>query len=713
MVIAAKPVCSTRKLRPGWRARTRVPAGLLKSNTRTFLHERSYTMPVFEPDPDHDDYGDEDHELHGQRADSSRPAASRADLDGKDLDNKVSPAFAGADDNFGLTPRPKVQAQRADPLLGIDLGGVKIMKLIGEGGMGRVYEAQQDKPARTVAVKIIRAGITSEKTLRRFEREAEFLGKLQHPGIAQIFIVGSYASDLGDVPFYVMELVPDAKPITNFAHDNSLKLADKLRLFKLVCEAVSHGHDRSIVHRDLKPGNILVDASGSPKVIDFGVARSTDSDLALEAMKTTSGQMIGTVQYMAPEQFGPNPDDLNSRTDVYALGVVLYELVSGVPPYSVSKRALHEASRVVCEKVPVPLRALDKSIPREISAICERCLQKSPRHRYYSAGELAADIGRFLGGEPVRARSQPAGFDNIIRPVFSRRGLLAIAGASAGVGMLGWTFRDSLPDFETRAPQRASISVSPDWAETSLPVTEGRCYRLDLSGELTDPDEGTTFGPDGTAAREYRAMLGPPPDLVGNISRQQFVRGLPRQIVLARVSSRNLEMAVGSGLTFIAPATGTLAFRVNEQGRDKSASGQLEITLTREPEPQFVDETGATSIRTRVGETDYLLFRPDGLQWEYTTLLKVVDWDYPTLINGIAWWPERDPYDAVRSKVLKTRAFAWAASKTAPQPIVTSVPENPPSSVIAVEGPSPDKPGLMFSDPEKGDSELGCTLRRP
>ena len=134
-------------------------------------------------------------------------------------------------------------------------------------------------------------------------------------------------------------------------------------------------------------------------------------------------------------------------------------------------------------------------------------------------------------------------------------------------------------------------------------------------------------------------MLGPPPDLVGNISRQQFVRGLPRQIVLARVSSRNLEMAVGSGLTFIAPATGTLAFRVNEQGRDKSASGQLEITLTREPEPQFVDETGATSIRTRVGETDYLLFRPDGLQWEYTTLLKVVDWDYPTLINGIAWWP--------------------------------------------------------------------------
>jgi serine/threonine protein kinase len=284
--------------------------------------------------------------------------------------------FPGGADNFGLTPRTRVKSQRVAPLLGLDLGGVKIVKLIGEGGMGRVYEAQQERPSRTVAVKVIRQGITSEKTMRRFEREAEFLGKLQHPGIAQIFIVGTYSSDFGDVPFYVMEFIPNAKPITNYVHEHGLALEEKLRLFKQVCDAVSHGHDRGIVHRDLKPGNILVDGHGNAKVIDFGVARSTDSDLALTSMKTDTGQLIGTVQYMSPEQFGPDPEDLDGRTDVYSLGVVLYELVSGAAPYSVRQKALHEASRVVCEQVPTPLRSVDKAIPREVSAItgCPRSI---------------------------------------------------------------------------------------------------------------------------------------------------------------------------------------------------------------------------------------------------------------------------------------------------------------------------------------------------
>ena len=690
MVVTLKPVCPARKLRPGWRA-----TGSFSSPAKLLVHERSRMMPI----------DDNDNAENTENNEADDQAQTQAD--GLPLE------FAGAEDNFGLTPRPKVKSQRVDPLLGIDLGGVKIVRLIGEGGMGRVYEARQDKPARIVAVKIIRAGITSEKTLRRFEREAEFLGKLQHPGIAQIFIVGTYESDLGSVPFYVMEHVPDAKPITNFAHDNGLELTAKLRLFKQVCEAVSHGHDRSIVHRDLKPGNILVDADGNPKVIDFGVARSTDSDLALEALKTTSGQMIGTVQYMAPEQFGPNPDDLNSRTDVYALGVVLYELVSGVPPYSVSKRALHEASRVVCEVAPTPLRSLDRSVPRDVSAICERCLQKAPRHRYHSAGELAADISRFLAGQPVRARSQPAGFDNLRRRLTSRRTLLTLGAAAPAVGLLGWVYRDSLPtDFESRAPQRALVDVSGQWTDTSLSVVEGRCYRFLATGELTAAD-GASFSPDGAAAPEYRAMLGPPRDIDNKTSREQFVRGLPRQMLLAKVSSRSLEMAVGAGLTFIAPATGTLAFRVNDRNRDAQTRGTLELTLQRLPKPELVDASGATTIRTRVGETDYLLFRPDGLQWQYTTLLTVVDWDYPTLINDVAWWPERDPYDAVRSKVLKTRDFAWAAIPAGPKPVIEAMPANDPSCEIAAEGPSPDKPGIRFSDPTKGDCELGCTLRRP
>lgn len=314
--------------------------------------------------------------------------------------------FPHADDDFGLAAKPKAdqqaKTQRVDPLLGIDLGRVKIVKLIGEGGMGRVYEAEQTSPPRTVAVKVIRQGITSDKTMRRFEREAEFLGKLQHPGIAQIYVVGSYASDLGDVPFFVMELISNAKPITNYAHERHLDLRDRLRLFKQVCEAVSHGHDRGIVHRDLKPGNILIDADGKPKVIDFGVARSTDSDLTLTNMRTDTGALVGTVQYMSPEQFGDsNAEGLDGRADVYSLGVVLYEMLAGALPYDVRRRKMHEAARIVCEHVPPTLRSRDKSIPRDVSLITERCLQKDRRGRYQTAGELAVDIQQILDDKPL------------------------------------------------------------------------------------------------------------------------------------------------------------------------------------------------------------------------------------------------------------------------------------------------------------------------
>ena len=187
----------------------------------------------------------------------------------------TSKPLSGADDDFGLSPRPALRAKVRDPLLGLDLGGVRIEQLIGEGGMGRVYRAWQADPGRTVAVKVVRFGISNEKTLRRFGREAEFLNKLEHPGIARIFVVGTYESDFGDVPFFVMEYVPDAKPITTFSRDQKLPLRDRLALFAQVCDAVDHGHGQSVVHRDLKPGNILVDAEGNPKVIDFGVERNT------------------------------------------------------------------------------------------------------------------------------------------------------------------------------------------------------------------------------------------------------------------------------------------------------------------------------------------------------------------------------------------------------------------------------------------------------
>ena len=362
-----------------------------------------------------------------------------------------SRAFKNIDDDFGLSPQPRAKLQLVDPLLGADLGGFEILRLIGEGGMGRVYEAHQARPSRTVAVKVIRLGLVSEKTMRRFEREAEFLAKLQHTGIAQIFMVGTYSSDYGEVPFYVMEFIPDAKPITHYVHEKRLSHTDRLKLFKQVCDAVSHGHDRGIVHRDLKPGNILIDANGTPKIIDFGVARSTDSDLQITSMKTDTGQVVGTVQYMSPEQFGDNPDDLDTRVDVYSLGVVLYEMLAGVPPYDVRKKGIHEAARIVCEKHPEPLRTRGGVIPRAAGKITTKCLQKDRRARYFSAADLGEDIQRCLDGLPVLASQ--SGFWSRLGRICRSPVLWAALGASLlGLGFWGYLRLTAVISSPTTSP---------------------------------------------------------------------------------------------------------------------------------------------------------------------------------------------------------------------------------------------------------------------
>ena len=210
--------------------------------------------------------------------------------------------------------------------------------MISEGGMGRVYEGRQDHPRRTVAVKLIKPGVASEKLLRRFEFEAQVLGRLRHPGIAQIFSAGTFGEGTAAQPYFVMEYIAGAKPLTQYAIDLKLSTAERLAVFRSVCDAVAHGHQNGVIHRDLKPGNILVDATGQPKVIDFGVAKTTDSDMALTTLQTDVGQLIGTYQYMSPEQFDADPHAIDIRSDVYALGVVLYELLAGQPPYDLRRK---------------------------------------------------------------------------------------------------------------------------------------------------------------------------------------------------------------------------------------------------------------------------------------------------------------------------------------------------------------------------------------
>jgi tetratricopeptide (TPR) repeat protein len=307
------------------------------------------------------------------------------------------------------------------------LGHYRIVRKIAEGGMGAVYEAEQDNPRRTVALKVIRQGFPSEALLRRFEHEAQILGRLHHAGIAQVFEAGTADTPSGPQPFFVMELV-DGLPLTQFADARGLGLRQRLELMVRICEAVHHAHLKGVIHRDLKPANILVEDNGQPKILDFGVARATDSDVRSATLQTDVGQLLGTLPYMSPEQVAADPLELDVRSDVYALGVILYELVCGHPPYDLSGKMIHEAARVIREVDPVPLSSIDRLLRGDVEIIVEKALEKDKTRRYASAAELAADIERHLRDEPIVAR--PASTIYQLKK-FTRRNKAIVGGVAA------------------------------------------------------------------------------------------------------------------------------------------------------------------------------------------------------------------------------------------------------------------------------------------
>jgi serine/threonine protein kinase len=454
-----------------------------------------------------------------------------------------------------------------ESLIGTRIGHYEIKRVIGSGGMSTVYEAVQDSPRRTVALKMMKPGVVSRAALRRFEFEAETLARLRHPNIAQIYEAGTYfpegsefrvqgsgdqRSGTGDqgsagggrptrqddspltthhspdegLPWFAMEYLPNARPITDYARAANLTTRQRLELFVKVCHAVAHGHEKGIIHRDLKPANILVADEGSltaeaqraqredsflsvlsasaVKVIDFGIARATDSDLSV-TRETQAGALIGTLQYMSPEQCDPgyappqseprrvserdqNRDtpspfkgegrgagtdspltthpspltphqvgDIDTRSDVYSLGVVLYELLADRLPYDISTTTVYRAIKIVMEQTPEPLFSMGSEFRvqgsgqrrspspsqgegrgegatpspckgegrgeggprrgkskirrgelRDVEAIVMKALAKDPARRYRSAGDLAADLERHLRGDPTEARPPTA-----------------------------------------------------------------------------------------------------------------------------------------------------------------------------------------------------------------------------------------------------------------------------------------------------------------
>ncbi len=361
-----------------------------------------------------------------------------------------------------------------------EIGHYRILRLVGEGGMGSVFLAEQENPHRIVALKVIKPGFVSADLLRRFEQEAHALGRLQHPGIAQIYEAGMADSGFGPQPYFAMEYIA-GRTLIEYVEEQHLDVRARLEMMAKVCDAMNHAHQRGIIHRDLKPGNILVDQTGQPKILDFGVARVADSEVEM-TRQTDLGQLLGTLPYMSPEQVQPDPAELDIRSDVYALGVIMYELLAGKLPHDMRQMALPEIVQTIRDVDPISLGSIKRIYRGDIETIVAKALEKDKTRRYASAAELAADIRRYLADQPIVARPPTTSYQ---LHKFARRHKALVSGVaavflalSAGVVVSTWQM------VRARRAERAAQAVS-DFLQNDLLA---QASVANESGPATNPD---------------------------------------------------------------------------------------------------------------------------------------------------------------------------------------------------------------------------------
>jgi non-specific serine/threonine protein kinase/serine/threonine-protein kinase len=373
-------------------------------------------------------------------------------MDKKDKENQSRNSHPD-DPTLGLTPG----AEGTRPEF---VGSFRILELLGTGGMGEVYLAEQESPLkRQVALKIIKAGMDTREVIARFETERQALALMNHPNVARMFEAGTTESGR---PYFVMEHVPGS-PITTFCDEHKLDLRARLELFVPVCRAIQHAHQKGVIHRDIKPSNVLVtmeDDRPVPKVIDFGVAKATGRSLTEKTLFTAQGQLLGTPAYMSPEQAQMTGQDVDTTSDVYSLGVLLYEMLAGSPPFDAQElrqAGIAEINRIIRDvEPPRPSTKISthgeatedlaarrrvgpgkwrKMLAGELDWITMRAMAKEPERRYQAASELSSDIERYLGGEPVLARKPSSAYQ--LKKLISRnkaRSLLVFALVAVLVG---------------------------------------------------------------------------------------------------------------------------------------------------------------------------------------------------------------------------------------------------------------------------------------
>jgi serine/threonine protein kinase/tetratricopeptide (TPR) repeat protein len=423
-------------------------------------------------------------------------------------------------------------AEKDDPLLGKTIGAYRLTGELGRGGMGAVYLAERadGEFRRQAAVKLIKRGMDTDFILRRFRQERQVLAALHHPNVAALLDGGTTDDNL---PYFVMEYV-DGKPLYQYSDDKKLSINERLELFRQICAAVEYAHQKQIVHRDIKPSNILVKTDGTPKLLDFGIAKVLDSEIGISTIDPTQTAMrLMTPEYASPEQVSGFP--VTFASDIYSLGVVLYELLTGHRPYRFKSRAPHEIARVICEEEPMrpstgitrkdnllptgaspsatslsdillsrrakDVESLRKELSGEIESVILKCLRKNPGDRYQTAAALAEDITRCLNGEKVEAETLIQTTESekaeilsppsppVAKRVFFRNGkykfglaaaILAvlILGAAAFVFVSTSEKTGSRVESQNQAAAERSVAILPFKNETSNPENDFLCDGL-------------------------------------------------------------------------------------------------------------------------------------------------------------------------------------------------------------------------------------------